>query len=223
MRAAVNWAMLAVALVQAASAQHWTRLVTRDPMTGKSQTLFALRGSYIEPPAHVGGGTRPTMVVHCDPGWHKVRDGGWSKDWTGGKFKTGYFDVGAEIGNVTTQGSFGPQASGSYRLDQNKEKSDVWDVSTSYNALFFNDVSFDTYLYGHFMPHKNWTKNSPTRRLLVAVNQYIGGRIVMSFDLSNSRAVADACGVVVYKKKPRSSARHASPKLKNKSPARAEP
>jgi len=49
------------------------------------------------------------------------------------------------------------------------------------------------------MAHKEGT-TAPVRKLVVATNEFVGGEIVMQFDMPNPDSVAEACGVVVHKR-----------------------
>jgi hypothetical protein len=49
------------------------------------------------------------------------------------------------------------------------------------------------------MAHKEGS-SAPVRKLVVATNEFVGGEIVMQFDMPSPDSVADACGVVVHKR-----------------------
>jgi hypothetical protein len=85
-----------------------------------------------------------------------------------------------------------------YRLDDSKIHEDSWNIGTDGTAIFPGETGLSTLLYGHFMPHKEGT-NPPVRKIVMAVNEYLGAEIVMQFDMPDPEEVADACGVVIHK------------------------
>lgn len=52
---------------------------------------------------------------------------------------------------------------------------------------------------GHVMAHKEGT-GAPTRKVVIATDEFVGGEIVMQFDMPDPESVAEACGVVVHKR-----------------------
>lgn len=58
--------------------------------------------------------------------------------------------------------------------------------------------TFANLLYAHHLYHKENT-NPQVRKVVLGVNEYLGGEIVMQFDFPDSTEVADACGVIWHK------------------------
>ena len=96
----------------------------------------------------------------------------------------------------------------SYRLDDGKVQSEPWGRSTNFSAIFMShpgcalcgsgyDV-FANLLYGHHMYHKENT-NPQVRKIVFDVSEYLGGQVVMQFDLPDSSEVAEACGIIMHK------------------------
>jgi hypothetical protein len=85
-----------------------------------------------------------------------------------------------------------------YRLDDSKVHEEPWGQSTDYSAIFLGETELDTILYGHFMPHKENT-SPPVKKLVVAFDEYLGGEIVMQFDMPDPTEVAEACGAIWHK------------------------
>ena len=86
-----------------------------------------------------------------------------------------------------------------YRLDDGKIQTERWGDQRIFSGAFFPDTTLNNLLYAHVMAHKEGS-SAPVRKLVVATNEFIGGEIVMQFDMSNPDSVADACGVVVHKR-----------------------
>ena len=55
-------------------------------------------------------------------------------------------------------------------------------------------------LYGHLMPHKEWTNSPQVRKIILGVSEYLAAQIQIEFDLPESTEVADACGVIEHKR-----------------------
>jgi len=86
-----------------------------------------------------------------------------------------------------------------YRLDDGKLQHTNWNESTNGTGAFFNDIEFNTLLYGDFIPHKENT-NPPVRKVLIGVPQYLGTQIQVQFEMPEPSVVGEVCGVVVHKK-----------------------
>ena len=58
--------------------------------------------------------------------------------------------------------------------------------------MCLNDIYLNDLLYGHYMPHKEWTNNPQIRKIIFGVSEYLATQIQMEFDLPDSTEVADA-------------------------------
>lgn len=84
-------------------------------------------------------------------------------------------------------------------MDDKKLERDLWPLSTDIGGLFLDDARLDNLLYGHLLPHKEGT-GAQVKRIMLGVPEYLGAQIQMEFDLPDSTAVADACGIIVHKR-----------------------
>jgi hypothetical protein len=92
-----------------------------------------------------------------------------------------------------------------YRIDDRKLQSDLLKVGTSGTALFLRNnpeskgfsFNLNYFLYGSSVLHKEGT-NLQVKKIILGVPEYLGGEIMMQFDLPDSAEVADACGVIAH-------------------------
>lgn len=88
---------------------------------------------------------------------------------TNGRRVASYLSVGSvlnsQLSGLTVQ----------YRLDDGKIQTERWGISTDFSAAFFPDTTLNNLLYGHVMAHKEGS-SAPIRKLVVATNEFIGGR-----------------------------------------------
>jgi hypothetical protein len=185
---------------QQQDAPTWKQEQKTEAFRGTSYTQFTLQGKFLTQPQQ-SPLPNPEMVVQCIAGEDH-------RGHTKGKFITGYVVTGAVLD--TAIDSKGNSAIGvQFRLDDGKIHSVNWGHSKNFSAIFFYMPSlglfagsgyeqFANLLYGHEMYHKE--KTSPqVRKILVDVPEYLGGEIVMQFDLPDSTNVADACGIIWHK------------------------
>jgi len=85
-------------------------------------------------------------------------------------------------------------------LDEGKLQTDNWSTSTDHSSAFFNDLALNTLLYGHFMPRKEDT-NEQVHKVIIGIDEALAGEVQIQFDMPDATAVAEACGVVMHKKK----------------------
>jgi hypothetical protein len=140
------------------------------------------------------------MIVRCVPG----KD---HRGHTNGKFLNGYVYIGSVVNSdVSDAGDVVVPIQ--YRLDDGKLQSENWGRSTDFSAIFFAHPNcplcgggydiFANLLYGHATYHKENT-NEPVRKVVIGVNEYLGGEVVMQFDMSDPTDVAEACGIIWHK------------------------
>jgi hypothetical protein len=127
------------------------------------------------------------MILQCQAGDH--HNGHWH---TGGKFLTGYIQTGAVL-NAGVR-----EIAVQYRLDGGKIQTEEWTPSTNFGAIFFKDITLNTLLYGHFLPHKDET-NPPVHKLSAAVDEYLAGEVVMEFDMPDPGDAGWVCGALTRK------------------------
>jgi hypothetical protein len=140
------------------------------------------------------------MVVRCIPG--KNMHGK-----TNGKFSSGYIYVGGVLDTFVTD-SGNSIVKVEYKLDDRKLQSDSWGRSTDFSAIFMSHPGcalcgsgydhFANLLYGHHLYHKEST-SPQIKKIVLGVPEFLGGEIVMQFDLPDSTEVAEACGIIMHK------------------------
>jgi len=162
-----------------AGSQIWTSKPQTDALTGQSYVEFELLGKFLDAPSN-GSTAAPKIELRCDPTPYRRLTG---------KFLAGFIVVGAVIdlanGNATTM---------QFRLDDGKPQ--YWQeatYSTDYQAISFDSLFLDNILWGHMLPHRDGT-GAPVRKLVVAVQEHLGGRVVMQFDMPDPVAVSRVCG-----------------------------
>jgi hypothetical protein len=188
------------AIVAPAQTQpQWHREQKNDPVRSLSFTQFSLTGKFLTPPQNAST-PNPMMFVRCIPGSNHHGH-------TNGKFVAGYIFVGGAISyDVSESGaSFVPVE---FRLDDGKLQSERWGRSTDPSAVFFADPTcsscgggnevFANLLYGHHPFHKQDT-NLQVRKIVIGMDEFLGGEVVMQFDLPDATEVAEACGIIWHK------------------------
>jgi hypothetical protein len=165
--------------VASAVAPDWTSKPQTDALTGQSYVEFELPGKFLDAPSD-GSAAAPKIELRCDPTPYRRLTG---------KLVAGFIVVGAVIdltnGNATTM---------QFRLDDGKPQN--WfeaTYSTDYQAIAFDALFLNNILWGHILTHKTGTGTS-VRKLVVAVQEHLGGRIVMQFDMPDPAVVSRICG-----------------------------
>lgn len=167
----------------------WNKEEKADPLRDTKYFQFTLDGKFLTPPRNIKPDSVPSIIVRCTPG-------SFTRGHLHGKFMNGYIYVGAVVD--TQVSSSGPSVRAKFRLDGGKLQDAGWSHSTDYSSIFFEDIDFNTLLYGHFMPHKEDT-SAPVKKIVVGIDEYLGGEVVMQFDMPNPTEVADACGAIWHK------------------------
>ena len=180
----------------------WQREAKTDPLRGTNFVQFSLIGKFLTQPKNASNGN-PTMIVRCAPGIDKKRGQGH----TNGKFREGYIFVGGVM-DSSMSGNGSSSVSVQFRLDDGKLQSESWGRSTDFSSIFFSHPNcplcgggydiFANLLYGHAMYHKENT-NPQVRKVVIGVSEYLGGEIVMQFDMPDATDVAEACGIILHK------------------------
>lgn len=185
--------------VAAAQTPAWTSEQKTDPLRGTSFMQFTLLGKFLTAPRGPGAAPNPLMVVKCSPGRNRFGH-------TNGKFMDGYIVIGSVLNTEVDSGG-NVNVPVQFRLDDGKLQNDAWSHSTDYSAVFFGHLGgvvntapdvFNNLLYGHILPHKENT-NPQVRKIVIGLDEYLGGEVVLQFDLPDSTNVADSCGVIWHK------------------------
>jgi len=201
----MNWQRLIFTIVQVATlgfplfaqSAAWQQSDVKDPFRGTAFLQFKLVGKFLTPPKHAE--SDPALVVHCLPG-KRMRV-------FNGRFLNGYVVIGTVLDSTVveregllTGTTFATAIPVQYRLDDGKIQAEQWSPSTDHSAAFFPGPTLYNLLYGHFSPHKEQS-SPPVRKIVVAMDEYLGGEIVMQFDMPDPTQLADVCGVLLRNKK----------------------
>ena len=126
---------------------------------------------------------------------------------TDGKFREGYIHIGGVTDSsvVENRSSF---VEVQFRLDDGKLQSERWGRSTNFSSIFLThptcplcgsgDDILGNLLFGHARTTKENT-NPQIRRVVIDVSEYLGGEVVMQFDMPDATEVAEACGIIMHK------------------------
>lgn len=167
----------------------WVKEDRTDPLRDTKYVQFMLNGTFLTPPRTAKADAKPSIILQCIPG-------SFTRGHLHGKLLKGYVYVGTVID--TQMDSSGTSVRAKYRLDDGKLQDAPWSHSTDYSSVFFGDIDLNTLLYGHFMPHKENT-SAPVKKVVIGFDEYLGGEIVMQFDMPDPTEVADTCGVIWHK------------------------
>jgi hypothetical protein len=177
----------------------WQREEKTDPLRGTHYSRFSLEGKFLTPPRN-SANAHPLLVTHCLAGKNNFGH-------TGGKFLTGFIFVGGVVdSSVNEEGAVSVPIQ--FRLDDGKLQSENLSRSTDFSSIFFasptcslcgsgSDV-FANILYGHHLPHKENT-GSQIRKVVIGVSEYLGGEVVLQFDMPDASDVAETCGIIWHK------------------------
>jgi hypothetical protein len=165
----------------------WREEARVDALRGTHYLQFVLTGRFLTPPRQASAA--PKLVVQCLPGEHSVG----YHIFTNGRRLASYLIVGpvlnSELSALTVQ----------YRLDDGKIQTERWGISTDFSSAFFPSATLNNLLYGHVVAHREGT-SAAIHKLVIATDEFVGGEIVMQFDMPEPESVAEACGVVVHKR-----------------------
>jgi hypothetical protein len=163
-----------------AHAQAWQTIPKSDPLTGKSETTYILTGTFLTAPQH-GSGQPPMFTLKCDPSPNHSR--------FSGKLLNAFSVVNAVVdlkngGNTTVR----------YRLDDGKpQDANLVEYSTDFQAIHLQQLLVNNLLWGHMLFHKPG-KGDQVHKVIFAVQEHLGGQVVMQFDMPDAQEVGAACG-----------------------------
>jgi hypothetical protein len=174
------------ALTSIASAQNTDFKVGEeaDPLRGTTVTTYQLEGKFLKKPQNVTA-DYPSMILKCQKGVFE-------RGTAAGKFQAGYIYV----GDITDSG--GASANRVHvqlKLDEGKLQDAYWNNSTDFSSIFFSQMDLNNLFYGHMLPHKPNT-SPQVQKVLIGVQEWQAGEVVMEFDLPNVENVADSCGCI---------------------------
>jgi hypothetical protein len=185
----------------------WVRTEKTDPLTDASSVRFTVTGKFLQAPSK-SSVDKPSFVLVCDPTKTQMRGK------IRGKVLGAFMVVGAVVdsGNNFERDALSerhpnPSLVGvRYRRDDEKKVQEAeWFHSEDFAALYVasqyggTDIEINNLLYGHMLTHKEG-KGEQVRKIVISVPEYLGGDVVMQFDLPDLTNVSDACGLVIHKR-----------------------
>jgi hypothetical protein len=180
---------MSISVLSFAQTEGWVKTEKADPLRDTKYVQFKLDGKFLSQPQHVKDDIAPSIILQCFPG-------SFARGHLHGKLLKGYVYVGTVID--TEVNSSGASVRAKFRLDDGKLQEAAWSHSTDYSSVFFGDIDLNTLLYRHFMPHKENT-SPPVRKVIIGFDEYLGGEVVMQFEMPDPTEIADACGVIWHK------------------------
>jgi hypothetical protein len=191
--------LLFLSFVIPAFSQEWVKKEEIDPMTDKHSVRYTLTGTYLTAPKNASETDLPVLVVQCTPQLHNI-----GKNHTNGKYNEGYVTTPGGVVDTNKHGRISVE----YRLDNDKAQTAYWNPSTDFSGAFlsYGDfgsgwLEFANLLYKHHAYHKDGTPPPQVQRIIVSMPEFMGTKMVMQFNLPDSREIADACGIISYKGK----------------------
>jgi hypothetical protein len=169
-------------LTIAGTAQQWTVTPTKDVFKDTEFTRFRLEGKYLQAPND--GSATPALVLDC-----KAEP----KRRTSGKIMNAFLVVGNSTVDAHARGVVLD-----YRLDGGKIHHSVQGHSTNYSAVALDSLVVSDFFYGHMFEHKPNT-SPQIQKVVVSVPEYLGGDVVIQFDLGDVTEVAKTCGILLTK------------------------
>jgi hypothetical protein len=87
------------------------------------------------------------------------------------------------------------QSTVKFRLDDGKLQSSgsSTEYSTDYQAIHLDELFVNNLIWGHEIPHKKGT-NPQVKKVVVGVQEHLGGDVVMQFDMPDATLVGSSCG-----------------------------
>jgi hypothetical protein len=166
----------------------WQKDEKTDALRETHYLQFSLPGRFLRPPRQPDP-PPPKLVLQCLPGEHSVGN----HLFANGKRLASYLFVGPVLDSHLTGLVV------QYRLDGGKVETERWGISTDFSSTFFDGTTLNNLIYGHAIAHKE-NSNAPVRKLVIAADEFIGGEVVMQFDLPDPDPMAEACGLVIHKR-----------------------
>jgi hypothetical protein len=179
----------------------WIRAEKTDPLTNSPFVRFTLDGKFLQAPSK-GAGEKPTFVLECDPSKTK---------WKGtvhGKLLNSFIVIGTTVDSRMITASAG-LVKGSVNVssvpvmyrrdDEHKVQHAELSVSSNFSALALGEGNLFPLFYWHDVIHREG-KGEQVRKIVLSVPEYLGGNVVMQFDLPDLTTVADSCGLVEHRR-----------------------
>lgn len=155
-----------------------------DPLRDTTAVVYQLKGKFLKKPQRVTADI-PVMILKCQKGVFQHGT-------AAGKLVAGYIYVGDVVGSG---GASAGRVHVQFKLDGGKLQDAYWNNSTDFSSIFFSELDLNNLFYGHMLPHKPDT-GPQVQKVLIGVQEFLGGEVVMEFDLPNIENVADSCGCI---------------------------
>ena len=182
----------AIGSVRAQDAPNWEVQQIKDPFLGDEVTQYRLEGKYLAAPRD--SDAVPAMMLRCKA----VPHGKYS-----GKLVSAFLYVGKTIVDSEIAYDRSSRVTTQYRLDDGKVHTNYFAHSQDYKMIslqpqFCGECTINDFFYGHEIPDKEGT-SPQIKKVVLSIPEYLGGNIVIQFDLPDVTEVAKACGVSMHK------------------------
>lgn len=179
-------------MLAAQNAQQWQTQQIKDPFTGNEVTQFRLEGKYLAAPKDQD--TVPAMMLRCkaEPHGHYY-----------GKLVSAFLFVGNTVVDSEISYDHASRVTTQYRLDDGKIHTNYYYHTRDYKMIslqpqYCGECTIDDFFYGHEISHKENT-SPQIKKVVLSIPEYLGGNIVIQFDLPDVTEVAKTCGVTMHK------------------------
>jgi hypothetical protein len=164
----------------------WMRADRTDSTTGNKFVEFKLEGRFLSPPEG-DDNEAPFLLLRCVPGERTVGGG----NYVSGSLIDAHVHVGATL-NHRPNG-----LPVSYRLDDGKPRNSLWDRSSDGTAAFLPNQEVNTLFYSRATQRKS-DSGQAVKRVVLSVDQYLAGNVVIEFDLPEQESTYDSCGLIKH-------------------------
>jgi len=179
-------------VVAAQDAPQWEKQQIKDPFLGTELTQYRLEGKYLAAPRDETA--VPAMILRCKAVPHGKYYG---------KLESASLFVGETNGDRPIAYDQSSLVTTQYRLDDGKVHTNYYAHSKDYKVIslkpqFCGECTINDFFYGHEISHKENT-SPQIKKVVLSIPEYLGGNIVIQFDLPDITEVAKTCGTTYHK------------------------
>jgi len=193
MTAAITVLLLGITgMLAAQDGPKWQTQQIKDPFLGSEVTQYRLEGKYLAAPRDQDA--VPAMMLRCKPQPHGKYDG---------KLVSAFLYVGNTIVDSQIDYDRASRVTTQYRLDDGKVHTGYFYHTRDYKMIslqpqYCGECTINDFFYGHEISHKENT-SPQIKKVVLSIPEYLGGNIVIQFDLPDVTEVAKACGISMHK------------------------
>jgi hypothetical protein len=171
----------------------WQVEQIKDPFLGTEAAQYRLEGKYLSAPVQ-GDTAMPAMYLRCKAQPH-------SKYY--GKLQDAFLFVGNAVVDSHVSYDYSTRVTVQYRLDDGKVHTEYFSHSSDFKMISLQprgcgECTINNFFYGHELSHKEGT-SPQIKKVVLSIPEYMGGNIVIQFDLPDVTEVAKTCGVTYHK------------------------